>query len=31
MAKATSVKLLSFTLPNKIGQLAAVTELLQPT
>ncbi len=28
MAKATLVKLLSFTLPNKIGQLAAVTELL---
>jgi len=28
MAKATPVKLLSFTLPNKIGQLAAVTELL---
>ena len=28
MAKATSVKLVSFTLPNKAGQLAAVSELL---
>lgn len=28
MAKATAVKLLGFTLPNKIGQLAAVAELL---
>jgi hypothetical protein len=28
MAKATPMKLISFTLPNKIGQLAAVTELL---
>jgi hypothetical protein len=28
MAKVKSVKLLSFTLPNKVGQLAAVTELL---
>lgn len=28
MAKTVPVKLLSFTLPNKIGQLAAVTELL---
>ena len=28
MAKATPVKLLSFTLPNKVGQLAAVAELL---
>ena len=28
MAKATAVKLLSFTLPNKIGQLAAVAGLL---
>ena len=28
MAKATKVKLLSFTLPNKVGQLAAVTELI---
>jgi hypothetical protein len=28
MAKAAPVKLLSFTLPNKIGQLAAVAELL---
>jgi hypothetical protein len=28
MAKVKTVKLLSFTLPNKVGQLAAVTELL---
>ena len=28
MAKATAVKLLSFALPNKIGQLAAVAGLL---
>lgn len=28
MAKVKIVKLLSFTLPNKVGQLAAVTELL---
>jgi hypothetical protein len=28
MAKVTPVKLLSFTLPNKVGQLAAVTVLL---
>ena len=28
MAKAVAVKLLSFTLPNKIGQLAAVAGLL---
>jgi hypothetical protein len=28
MAKATAVKLLGFTIPNKVGQLAAVTELL---
>ncbi|MGA2642901.1 MAG: hypothetical protein ABSG21_18575 [Spirochaetia bacterium] len=28
MAKVKTLKLLSFTLPNKVGQLAAVTELL---
>ena len=28
MAKAKKVKLISFTLPNKVGQLAAVTELI---
>ena len=28
MAKVTTVKLLSFTLPNKVGQFAAVTTLL---
>jgi len=28
MAKAKKVKLITFTLPNKVGQLAAVTELL---
>jgi hypothetical protein len=28
MAKAIAVKLLGFTIPNKIGQLAAVAELL---
>jgi hypothetical protein len=28
MAKATSVKLLSFSIPNKVGQLAAVTAAL---
>jgi hypothetical protein len=28
MAKAKKVRLISFTLPNKVGQLAAVTELL---
>ena len=28
MAKAKKVTLISFTLPNKVGQLAAVTELI---
>jgi hypothetical protein len=28
MAKAKKVKLVSFTMPNKVGQLAAVTELI---
>jgi hypothetical protein len=28
MAKAKKVKLVSFSLPNKVGQLAAVTELI---
>jgi hypothetical protein len=28
MAKATMIKLLSFSIPNKVGQLAAVTTLL---
>ena len=28
MAKAKTIKLLSFTLPNKVGQLAAVSELI---
>ena len=28
MAKVKTVKILTFTLPNKVGQLAAVSELL---
>ena len=28
MAKATKIKLIGFTLPNKVGQLAAVTDLI---